>query len=192
MINHLTGTMLFKGKNHVVLETGGIGYKVYACLEMLTKMKAQKEYSLWTHQVVREDTIELYGFDEKQELEFFEMLINVSGIGPRSALAILSLAPVKTLTRAIAAEDTTYLTKVSGIGKKTAGKIVLELGEKITLVESDNSDGDRTQEGEALEALASLGYSLRDAREALKKVPQETEGANEKIKAALKILNESQ
>ncbi|MBI4120860.1 MAG: Holliday junction branch migration protein RuvA [Parcubacteria group bacterium] len=188
MIIRLTGMVYAKGRNYVVLEANDIGYKVHVCGEMLTRMAEGERSTLWTHQVVREDAQELYGFETRQELEFFEMLIAISGIGPRSAIAILSLAPVTTLKRAIAGEDTTYLTKVSGIGKKTAAKIVLELKEKIILEDGDETGGTRGEEGEALEALVSLGYQVRDAREALKKVGSGTIGTNEKIKEALKAL----
>ncbi|MBI4117975.1 MAG: Holliday junction branch migration protein RuvA [Parcubacteria group bacterium] len=188
MIIRLAGMIYAKGHNYAVIEANDIGYKVHVTPEMLSRMAERERATLWTHQVVREDSTELFGFETRPELEFFEMLIGISGIGPRSAIAILSLAPVTTLKRAIAGEDTTYLTKVSGIGKKTAAKIVLELKEKIVLEDGEEVGNTRSEEGEVLEALVSLGYQLRDAREALKKVGSETLGTNEKIKEALKVL----
>jgi holliday junction DNA helicase RuvA len=128
--------------------------------------------------------LDLYGFLEMEELGFFEMLIGVSGIGPRSALAILGIASIETLRKAISTGDTAYLTKISGIGRKTAEKIVIELRDKMG---ADISTTSLQGELDALEALKSLGYSQNEARDALKKVPAEA-NINIKIKEALKIL----
>ncbi len=122
-----------------------------------------------------------------RELEFFEMLINVSGIGPRGALAILGISSIETLRRAISTGDTSYLTKISGIGKKTAEKIVIELRDKMTHGMSEETGVSLQGELDALEALKSLGYSQNEARDALKKVSPDA-STNAKIKEALKIL----
>jgi Holliday junction DNA helicase RuvA len=133
---------------------------------------------------VREDALDLYGFLDREELEFFEMLINVSGIGPKGALSILGITSIETLRKAISIGDTSYLTKISGIGRKTAEKIVIELRDKI----GTELEGSSLQvELDALEALKSLGYSAIEAREALKKVNSDTD-TNTKIREALKIL----
>jgi Holliday junction DNA helicase RuvA len=113
------------------------------------------------------------------------MLLGVSGIGPKGALAVLGVASLETLKKAIGTGDISYLTKISGIGRKTAEKIVIELRDKIG---KENSDGSLQEELDALEALKSLGYSQHEAREALKKIPAET-NTNKKIKEALKILS---
>ena len=133
---------------------------------------------------MREDVLDLYGFLDYSELEFFEMLLNVSGIGPRSALAILGIATIETLRKAISTGDTSYLTKISGIGRKTAGKIVIELRDRVG---EEIKDGSLQIELDALEALKSLGYSQNEARKALKKVTTEKD-TNTKIREALKIL----
>ena len=133
---------------------------------------------------MREDALDLYGFLNYEELEFFEMLIGVSGIGPKGALAILSIASTETLRKAIGTGDTSYLTKISGIGKKTAEKIVIELRDKMGEQEKGSS---MQEELDAMEALKSLGYSQNEIREALKKVPPDL-NTNEKIREALKIL----
>jgi len=134
---------------------------------------------------VREDILDLYGFLNREELEFFEMLINVSGIGPKGALAILGVASIDTLKKAISTGDIPYLTKISGIGKKTAEKMIIELRDKMGV----NKTGTSLQEElDALEALKSLGYSQNEAREVLKKVSPEM-NTNEKIREALKILS---
>ena len=120
MIASIEGKILGKGERFVVLNLNGLGYKVFLSTDSLLKSKEGEEVKFWTHLHVREDAMDLYGFYDKEELNFFENLISISGIGPKSALGILSLAPAETLTRAISQGDTTYLTKVSGIGRKTA------------------------------------------------------------------------
>lgn len=185
MIGSLKGKIKLKTDKFLILETNGVGYKIYASPETLIEAgKEKEEVSLWTHTHVREDTLELYGFSDRKELEFFEMLINIPGIGPRSALGILGIAGPETLQKAISSGDTAYLTKVSGIGRKTAEKIVLELKEKMGASTEDES---LKGEMDALEALKSLGYSQKEAREALKKVSSELT-MNAKIKEALKVL----
>lgn len=174
-----------KTDKFLIIETGGVGYKMNVLPEVLSGMKKVGDgISLWTHTHVREDVLDLYGFTDRQELEFFEMLLNVSGIGPKSALAILGIASIETLRKAIKTSDTAYLTKVSGIGRKTAEKIIIELRDRI----GEEKTGTSLQgELDALEALKSLGYSQNEAREALKKVKGDID-TNTKIREALKIL----
>lgn len=189
MIAHIKGKILLRGEKYIILETNSIGYKIFVMPEAIKNTKKGEEVSFWTHLHVREDAMEIYGFLEYSEVELFEMLISISGIGPKSALGVLSLAPVDTLKRAISSEDTSYLTKVSGIGRKIAEKIVLELKDKLGGRKIDGiTDPALKEEGDVLQALQSLGYSLREAREALKQVSKKTEGANNRIKEALKLL----
>jgi len=193
MIGSIKGKIIFKTDKFLILETGGVGYKVNVSPDSLSKVSTlqpsseQKEtntVSFWIHTHVREDALDLYGFLERSELEFFEMLINVSGIGPRSALAILGIASIETLRKAIGTGDISYLTKISGIGKKTAERIVIELRDKMGIgLEGSSLQG----ELDVLEALKSLGYSQNEAREALKKVSPDAD-TNTKIREALKIL----
>ena len=184
MIGSIKGKIILKRDKFIIVEVGGIGYKINASPDTLLKIKIGEEVHLFTHLHVREDAQDLYGFLEYGELEFFEMLIGVSGIGPKGALAILSVAPIETLKRAISTQDISYLTKISGIGRTTAEKIVLELREKV----GEEKEGVSLQgEIDVLEALKSLGYSQMEAREALKKVSTEKD-TGKKIKEALKIL----
>ncbi len=185
MIGHIEGDVFVKRAGFAILSVGGVGYKIAATREALSSLKAGETAALWTHLAVREDALDLYGFRTEDELRFFELLLTVSGVGPKSALAILDLAPVETLRSAIAQGNTQYLTKVSGIGRKTAGKIVFELREKVGASLADVAlQGDE----DALEAMQSLGYSLHEARDALRKVPREVTGGSERLRAALKIL----
>lgn len=191
MISALSGTVLHKDLHSLVVDVGGVGYKVSVTTETALEALLDSPIFLWTHLAVRETSLDLYGFLEKESLEVFELLITISGIGPKSALGILNVATPSMLRQAVASGETSYLTRVSGIGKKNAEKIVLELKDKLKVSEVDasTSSAQVMAEGDALEALVSLGYSERDAREALKKVPKETAGASERVKAALKLLS---
>ena len=190
MIAHLSGTLLFASDRFVVVEVGGVGYKVRVALDTLRTLRenTKKEVSLWIHTSVREDALDLYGFDHQAELEFFEMLISVSGIGPKSALGILNIAPVDHLKEAIAMGDATALTKVSGIGSKSAQKIILELRDKLGGSINEKGGTMLGEERDAIEGLVALGYTEREAREALKEVSVETKGTSSRIKEALKRL----
>lgn len=189
MITQLSGNITFTGNNYVVLDVAGVGYKVHVSLDTLRALTKERQHavSLWTHLAVRETSLDLYGFLEQPELEFFEMLITISGIGPKSALGILSVAPIDTIKHAIASGDTSYLTKVSGIGKKNAEKIVVELRDKLggthaiagTMLKED---------ADVIAVLQSIGYSVKEARDALKGISKDTVGTSEKIKEALKQL----
>ena len=202
MISALEGAVELKGERAVVLATaGGVSYRVFlnpAAIRKITE-RGQKidpstplRVKLWTHLYQREDTQELYGFLHYRELEFFETLIQIPGIGPKSGLGIMAVAPLDTLKKAIAAGDTSYLTKVSGIGRKTAEKVILELRDKMAgkgvLVEAP----ELKEEADALDALVTLGYTQSEAREALARVPAGVRGASERVKAALKRLGEGQ
>ena len=187
MIGTLNGTVRHKDLSKLVVDVSGVGYKVLVTTETALDIATGSPIFLWTHLVVRETSLELFGFLDKETLDAFELLITISGIGPKSALGILNVASPSTLRQAVASGDTTYLTRVSGIGKKNAEKIVLELKDKMKITKEDTSVDTRS-EGDALEALVSLGYSERDALESLKKVPKEIEGAGERVKAALKLL----
>lgn len=187
MISYLEGKTEFRGEKFIVVNVGGVGYKIFSIQETLKKIPEKGgEVKLWTHLYVREDALELYGFLHPAELDLFETLIHISGIGPKGALGVLAIAPVDTLKKAIAAGDTSYLTRVSGIGRKTAEKIVLELKEKMAgkgiLVDAP----ELKEEADALEALVSLGYSQREAREALSQVPAEIISVERRVKEALK------
>ena len=145
--------------------------------------------SLKTHLAVRETSLDLYGFLNADELEFFEMLISISGIGPKSGLAILSVTDVSTLKTAVSSGDSSYLTKVSGIGRKSAGKIIIELQDKLGTIDNKSDSDQMRDEMETLEALQALGYSIREAREAMKKISKTATNSSERIKEALKILS---
>lgn len=192
MLARLTGQPIEVSEKYVVLDVHGVGYKVFCAPETLAQIAGHTdETSLYTHLSVKEDALDLYGFLVAEELNFFELLITVSGVGPKSALGILSVATTDTLKKAIGTGDTSYLTKVSGIGRKTAEKIVLELRDKLRAhVDMKETPGVLRAESDAIEALKALGYSQNEARDALKEVSPEIEGTNARIKEALKILSQ--
>ena len=190
MIGQLRGKITHRGEKHLILDVGGVGYKVTISPETKLSLSTNNaEISLWTYLAVREDALDLYGFLNRSELEFFELLIGISGVGPKSALGILSLASPETLSQAIGRNDTAYLTKVSGIGRKLAEKIVLELKDKIPYLE-DITDLSFQQDTDVMLALQSMGYGEREIREVLKKIPAEVTDTSAKIKLALKNFHQ--
>ena len=192
MIGSIKGKIVLKRDKWLILETVGVGYKINVSPDTLSKIKKiGDETVLWTHTHVREDILDLYGFLNYPELEFFEMLISVSGIGPKGALAILGVTSIETLRKAIGTGDTSYLTKISGIGKKTAEKIIIELRDKVGNKVGEKEGISLQNELDTLEALKSLGYSQNESRDALKKVSLKVSintDTSTKIREALKIL----
>lgn len=186
MIGSLTGKVTYKKPTSVVIDVGGVGYQVHLLAETLQNTEIGSEIKCLTYLAVRENALDLYGFTNSAELDFFTLLIGISGIGPKSAMAILSLASPDALRQAVAAGDTSYLTKIAGIGRKSADKIVLELKDKIGQAESGD-DQIGGSDSEVLDALVAIGFSVKDAREAIKKVSP-TDSTNDKIKEAIKIL----
>ena len=188
MIGSIRGKIISKREKWLIVETAGVGYKVNVSPDAIVKAKMNEDVFFFIHTDVREDALDLYGFSDLSELEFFEMLIGVSGIGPKGALAILGITSIETLRKAISTGDISYLTKISGIGKKTAEKIVIELRDKMEdKLKNEEGGSSLSDELDALEALKSLGYSQHEAREALKKVSHGID-TNAKIREALKIL----
>lgn len=187
MIGYVEGNVSAIRAGYAIVSTGGVGYKVFATRELLAALKQGSDAELWTHLAVRENALDLYGFATEEEMRFFELLLTVSGIGPKSALAILDIASVETLRSAVSASNASYLTKVSGIGKKTAEKIILELRDKVG-ASVEGSAASLHGDEEALEAMRALGYSQAEARDALRKVPAEVERSNERLREALRIL----
>ena len=194
MIGKLTGT--FGGttaEGAGVIEVNGVGYVARVPLFAVDRLRAGGvEVSLFIHTAVREDAIDLYGFPTEEELLFFKQLMSVSGIGPKTALGILNVSDLQTLRRNIAAGDAGALTKIFGIGKKSAERIVVELRDKLALEQTARGEvgGGSSADTEVIEALIALGYSASEARSAIKDLPQELRAGtvNERLSAALKNL----
>lgn len=194
MIGKLTGTFDGMATDGVALvDVGGVGYAVRVPQGTLATMRTAASVSLYIHTAVREDAIDLYGFSTSEELAFFGKLTSVSGIGPKSAIGILNLADITTLKRSIAKGDASLLTKVFGIGKKSAERIVVELRDK--LAEESALAGDPLgagEDGEVLEALMALGYSASEVRRTLQELGGEVSGVQGRVAAALKYLGSPQ
>jgi Holliday junction DNA helicase RuvA len=185
MIGSIKGKITHKSTNYVIVETNGVGYKVFLPLVILLTFKVGQDVSLVIHTYVREDQLTLFGFETLPQLEFFELLLTVSGVGPKSGLGIMSLSSLDMIKSAIASGDAGVFKKVSGIGSKTAERVIVELREKL---KAEGVAAPIAQEqSDALEALVSLGYRENDAREALKSIPND-KTIQEKIKIALKAL----
>lgn len=188
MISTIKGKIEYSKGNYVVIDVNGIGYKIFTTPYIIGKIAGQKdEVKFFIHTYVREDILALYGFLTIEELEMFELLISITGVGPKAGLGILTVATPKTIKTAILKEDSSILTKVSGVGKKTAERVILELQNKI----ADISTGDKEEaviDSDAIEALVSMGYSVTEARDALKAVPKDVKDVGQRIKSALKNL----
>ncbi len=188
MISYLKGTIQFIGQNFIEVAINNIGYKVFVTEDFLNSAKVGKEVEIFTHQHVREDALDLFGFDNREQMELFEKLIGVSGIGPKTALGVLSAASIEEIETAVIHDDVSVLTKVSGIGAKTAERIVLELKSKYKGKVAPASVGGKSNgDADVIDGLIGLGYFADQARSALRQVDKEL-GTDEKLKACLKLL----
>jgi Holliday junction DNA helicase RuvA len=189
MIGAIRGQVLEQDLHSLLVDVQGVGYRVSVPTDTALEAKLGSEINLWTYLAVRETALDLFGFKDKESLKVFELLITISGIGPKTALGILNVATPALLRQAVASEDTSYLTKVSGIGKKNAEKIVLELRDKLVTTTEDKTANLRG-DADVLAALLSLGYHEHDARQALKRLPKDLKGTSERIRESLRLLAE--
>ena len=187
MIGSIDGKVRGMVLGSVIVEVAGVGYRISVPVATLAKAKEGDGLFLWTHLAVRENSQDLYGFETKDELNWFELLLTVSGIGPKSALSIMNAIDIAALKRSIAANDPSGISNAFGIGKKTAEKIVLELREKV----GSADDGVRQEgsDGDVVDALVGLGYSTREAREAVRGVSKDIVGTEARIRAAIQIAS---
>lgn len=188
MLAYLKGKTKFKGSNFLIVENQGIGYKVFTPTELLLKAKEGDEIELYIYHHIREDANQLYGFANYEALELFELLIGVSGVGPKTGLSVFSVASISDLKSAIANGNADLLKKVSGIGAKTAERLILELKNKIVGGDKLKSNDELSSDADAIDALVSLGYDERKAREALKEVSAAIVDTGKRVKEALRNL----
>lgn len=199
MISYLKGILKYIFQDTIIIEVNNIGYQIFVSSHTLTQLpKEGNIIEIYTHMNVREDNISLFGFLTINELDCFNMLINVSGIGPKVALGILSTLRPQDINKAIIIEDINLLTKAPGIGKKTAQRIILELKDKLKINSTFNYDDNLEQyyeasinsvKQEAIEALIALGYSQIDATNSVINVYNENLKLEELIKLSLKRLS---
>jgi holliday junction DNA helicase RuvA len=188
VIGHLSGKLVSKNPPQVLLDVAGVGYEIDVPMSTFYNLPATGEpVTLHTHLVVREDAHVLYGFATLEERSAFRKLIRISGVGARTALSVLSGLSVADLAQAVTLQDTARLTKVPGIGKKTAERLLLELKGKISDVEARPASGSAN---DVLNALVGLGYSEKEALNAVKGLPAGL-AVTEGIRAALKALAKS-
>lgn len=189
MLAYIKGKIISKHDQAVVVLVNNIGYLVHAVPDILVK-PIETEVALHIHHVVREDSQDLYGFVTEQELLMFKTLISVSGVGPKTALGILSVTSVDNLKNAVASGDVKLLTTFSGIGKKTAERLLVELKDKIAVfgLPDEKAVIAGGEDMEVLAALEQFGYSSTDARKVISDLPKDLTGVEIRLKAALKQL----
>lgn len=189
MLAYLKGKIKHKSE-YIILEVNNLGYKIYVPTNILAKAKVGQELEVFTHQYVKEDALELFGFAEYPTMRFFEELISVSGIGPKTGLAVLAQFKIDEVKKSIINDDPSLLTRVSGIGKKTAERLILELKGKVDVLPDKNYQSTQTVDEDAADALISLGYTKGEAMKALASLDQKL-SVEDKIKQALKNLGKS-
>ena len=190
MIAHVVGVIAEKFNGSVIVDVHGVGYEVSVATGDFDVVTLGEEVKFYTYHHIREQSQELFGFSSLAAKKLFEMLITVQGVGPKAALAILSLGEAEAVRNAIANSDSTYITKASGVGKKTAERVVVDLSDKVGMpIVYRQTGGDVQVElpvnDEALEALMALGYNLNDATKALQSVPSDLPTA-QRVTMALK------
>jgi Holliday junction DNA helicase RuvA len=177
MIRQIRGVVLGISPISAIIEVAGLGVEVRT--NMTEAFVVGVEATLFTHIAIKKDGVELYGFTDAADRDFFELILSVSGVGPKTALSILRRAPREALEGAIGKRDLNYLTKVVGLGKKSAEKMLIELAEKVGPRSHDSADG------EVFDTLVALGYTEREARRALQAIPDGIVGKDVRLKAAL-------
>lgn len=187
MIGSLRGPVTHLGPDFVLVELGGVGYRVVAGPSLLARLRTGSEAHIFIHHLVREDQQALFGFASPEELAFFELLMTVTGVGPRLALAITSAHAVTKLQLAIVTDDVDVLTSVTGVGRKIGLRVILELKEKIHAAGIAGGGG-ASSDSDVVAALESLGYTASEARRAAGAVAGSEGGLDLRIKAALQEL----
>lgn len=190
MIYSVAGKLALKEDGFVVVEVGGLGIKLYASKQTIGALPAVGgEVKFFSHLNVKEDALDLYGFITQEELDFFGLLISVSGVGPKSALAILDVGPLHELSAAIIENRPDLLTRAAGVGRKIAERVIIDLKTKVKSVTSGAVVEKMQTDSDLVEALTSLGYRREEARAALSKVDVTVTGTEDRLKAALRILS---
>lgn len=199
MISYIKGSVVYKDDNFIIVETGGIGYKIFispTTMARISEINEEKQIKIYTFMNVKEDSISLFGFETMSELDIFNKLITVSGVGPKAALSILNYLKPSEIVMAVLSSDDAVLSKAQGIGKKTAQRIILELKDKfknsdlIISSKDEKIDANTKNESktEAIQALTSLGYTLTEAIRAVSAVYEDKLSTQQILKLSLKKL----
>jgi holliday junction DNA helicase RuvA len=186
MIGALKGTPIQSAEATTVIMVGGVGYEVAVTPTVRSGLYQKESVFLFVHTVVKQDSLDLYGFISKNELSMFKLLLGVSGVGPKTALTIVDFG-VTGITNAIAGADVAFFTQIPKVGKKMAQKIIIELKSKVGSIEDLNlADGDAGETNDLIHTLVNMGYSQREAREMIRTIPSKITALEEKIVYVLK------
>lgn len=188
MIGMLTGTVVYSQNTHIILDTHGVGYRVLVPQSLLKKINGDTQVTIYTHTHVREDVLELYGFLTHEDLRLFELLISVSGIGCRTALGIFSVGSRDEIADAIVRNNVGFFMTAPRLGKKNAQKIIIELRGKLGSIDEQLPEMDTEKDSDVIEALQSIGFSMREAIKAVENIKGKGETTEERIKLALRYL----
>ena len=190
MIYSLSGKLTAKKPTFASIEVSGIGFKIFICLRTYKQLpKTGSKIKLLTHLNISQNGAEIYGFLDEKELEFFELLNTINGIGPKAALKVLDIMKIDSLMAAISQGRIDLLTKAAGIGSKRAARIILELNGKIKHSRSEDEIAEMESNIKLDQVLRSLGYKQKEIQETLKHIPIKLKTVEERLKAALKILS---
>ncbi|MCX6810750.1 MAG: Holliday junction branch migration protein RuvA [Candidatus Berkelbacteria bacterium] len=190
MIAYLKGKVLISRPGFIILDVSGVGYKVIVPPQIGLPdniVDSQKEYELFIHHHIKEDTSDLYGFEKFEELELFEKLLSVNGVGPKAAMTIISMAPAEKIIDAIISEDSNFFQSAPGVGKKVAIKIILDLKSKISNLKYTGNFGGGVHQ-DIYDGLGMLGYKKIEIDKIIGKIPKELKSSEEKIRWMLKNL----
>jgi holliday junction DNA helicase RuvA len=187
MIATLRGEVTQIEDNAIIVEVGGVGMRVFVPAPLRAQRKAGEVVLLYTHLVVREDSLTLYGFESQADRELFNTLLGVDGVGPKVALSVLSTMTLDAIQRAVFAEEADVLSRVPGVGKKTAQKMALHLKDKLKPTDALSRVASMSDtDGEVLAALTALGYSVIEAQTAIQSIPKDTpDDVEERLRVAL-------
>jgi Holliday junction DNA helicase RuvA len=185
MFRWIEGQIIDTGLQDLVIKANAIGYRIFCTPNTINHFKINDTAKLWLYTSVKENAIDIYGFLDKKELNFFELLLTINGVGPKSAISILGSSNLEAIYDGLHSGDANYFSKVTGIGKKTAEKIMLGLKDKIGILEKTEKQNSGSF---AIDALTALGYLERDAREVVQKIKNK-ENTEEIVREALKLLN---
>ena len=189
MIAYLSGNIKFKGPTYLIITTsGGVGYKVYTPLDLITAAMLDRPFTVYTYTHVRDDILDLYGFADPEHLALFELFLTVSGIGPKLALSIFSLGKLAKIKEAIVKGDVAFFTGVPRLGKKNAQKIIIELRPKLGSLGELDLSGESGETKEIIDALKTFGFSPQESREAIKSLNDFEGTTSDKIRQALKYF----
>jgi Holliday junction DNA helicase RuvA len=187
MIAYLKGKVIDYRPGVIILDVQNVGYKISININQTVKISEEKSYYIYEH--IREDIYDLYGFLEQDEINLFKNLLSVSGIGPKAAMNIMSIALADKIIKSIETEDLSFFVNISGIGKKVAAKIILDLKSKISIDESAGVIGRSGETDNVAEALTSLGYQKSEILKVIHKIPTDVKSEEEKVRWCLKHLS---